>query len=437
MLYDLAKQNGLNVDFSNLGIVGVSHKSSSIALREIFSDPRRLYSQLKNIDAEHAVLSTCNRTELIFSSPKKSFQFVKEKLYDSFKGMLPLNLHSRAENFIYSLDNEIAIDHFFKVASGLDSMVLGEAEILGQVKRAYAEAVKSGTVKSDLHRLFQVAFRTAKQVRSTTGIGRGKVSVVSSATLAVKNVFGDLTDRKVLLIGAGETSTLVAQHLKQAGLAQFFISNRSESNAKPLLNLVNGVFVPLDRIQMILPLVDIVIAAVNSDSKMELLSVNDFQRVLKTEARKKYCVVDLSVPRVVEDEVDKISSVYLFNIDGLSSFAEKNKSYRESEAVRALNIISSQVYDYQSWQEKRIINLHIQQLLKHYDSIAEIEKQRLLKRLNGFNDKYGSSVAINNSFSGVSKKLFDPIVRGLKSGEITEVEFKSFLKCLGLYVKRD
>lgn len=434
MLYELAKNNGIKLDQLSLGIIGVNFRTSSIEDRELLSDPKVIYKAFEIPEVEHAVISTCNRTEIVYSSPVNLFSEVKSHILGSIRSLLPSFLPENFNHpdFVYDLQNEHATRHFFKLASGLDSMVLGEAEILGQLKKSYKEAVRIGTVKSNLHKLFQSAFKTAKEVRSTTGIGRGRVSVASTALLALKNVFGDLSSRRVLLIGAGETSLLMARHLKSSGVSEFFVANRSLETARNVLSETNGVFLPLDRIPMVLAGVDIVISAINSSANSYILKSQDFVSIKKSEGRKTFCIVDLSVPRVVDPLIGDLSSVYLFNVDGLSTLANQNKAFRQSEADRAIEIIDVQVQEYQRWQENRIQHILIQNLFSYFDVISTQERQRTLKTLSVVKEKDLVTDSLNKSYYSLSRKLFDPLLKGIRNGEISDEEIRVFLKCLGV-----
>ena len=427
---------------TQVGLVGISHKSAPIEIREKISKPDFLYEQFKSEiypDGEHAILATCNRTEVVFSAHRERFANVKAMFTRTFSDLILGGSSNHEElGMIYKLRNESAVNHFFKVASGLDSMVLGEVEILGQLKAAYRQAVEKGTVKSTLHHLFQSAFRAAKDVRSSTGVGYGKVSVASTAVRAAVNIFGDLKDRKVMVIGAGETASLISKHLQSAGVTQFFISNRSEVNARSLVRDLRGVFVPLDRLVMVLPSVDIVVSAVNLAGEPFLISKKDLNFLDKVDRRKVYCVVDLSVPRSIDPTISALSSLYYFNIDSLSQLTDRNKEARALEAVRALEIIEHNVGEFSRWQNNQVYHQLVGSIFRHFDAIAREEREKVIcnsKELAlGEANLVKLSQSIEKSYLATSKKIFGSFVRDFKDGVISEEEFLTTLKCLRVVI---
>lgn len=437
MLRELALKNGINPEPVSLGLIGVNHHTTSVSEREAFSNVHKLYDAFQELDAEHAVISTCNRTELVFGSSKSNFEKLQDTVFDRFSSFLPTNSR-KSDSLIYKYYNNDAVGHFFKVAAGLDSMVLGEAEILGQMKKAYKDAIGFGKVKFILHKLFQSAFHTAKEVRSNTGVGRGKISVASTAVSATKNIYGDLTQLKVLIIGAGETASLLSQHFRTSGVSQFFISNRTQSNAKNLVEELNGIFIPLDKIPMVLTNVDVVAVAINNPNAKEYLITKDqVKSLLKNNFRKTFCYLDLSVPQVIDPGITDLSSVYLFNLDSLGEVARQNQQIRESEAERAKIIIDNQVSEFNKWKDSRVRHKLIESLFSHFLTITSEENNRIAKQIISIknNQLIENEVVdtLEKSFDSVSRKLFDPLLRAFKEGEITDEEMKVFLKCLGVF----
>ncbi|MDD9874973.1 MAG: glutamyl-tRNA reductase, partial [Gammaproteobacteria bacterium] len=322
--------------------LGLNHETASVELREqaAFS-PEALQPALRDLTggggvSEAAILSTCNRTEIYCGS-------------DSGRDQRVLNWFRRHTGFsrdilagnLYALPNEQAVKHAFRVASGLDSMVLGEPQILGQMKHAFHTAATAGATGKVLNRLFQHTFSVAKQVRTHTAIGAHSVSVAYAGVSLARRVFTRLSEQTALLIGAGETIELVARHLAENGIANLIVANRSIDKAQTLARTVGCDAITLGQIPAHLARADIVVSS--TASTLPILGKGAVERALAARRHKPMFILDLAVPRDVEAEVSRLRDVYLYTVDDLKSVVERHRGLRRDAAVEAEAIIDLQV----------------------------------------------------------------------------------------------
>lgn len=319
--------------------LGINHTTASLDLREkVAFTPERLIEALREAVreagvAELAILSTCNRTEFYGHVPAQNG--------DALLAWLGRYHHlalSEISASIYQYENEEAVRHMMRVASGLDSMVLGEPQILGQMKTAYSQAAEAGTLGPELERLFQTTFAAAKQVRSETAIGANPVSVGFAAVMMAKQIFSDLRESEALLIGAGETIELVGKHLFEQGVKKITVANRTLSRGLELARQFNGRAIALEDIPDALVQADIVIAS--TASPLPLLGKGMVERALKKRRHKPIFMVDIAVPRDIEPEVGSLADVYLYTVDDLHSVIEENKRSRQEAAQAAEKIVT-------------------------------------------------------------------------------------------------
>jgi glutamyl-tRNA reductase len=323
----------------NLFCVGLSHHTANVEVRERFVGKMRETAGC----AEVLVLATCNRVEVYASSTSA---VPTELIADS---LLATGLTLREEDLatFYRHEGEHCVRHLFRVASGLDSMVIGETEILGQAKKAYAAARESGAAGPYLHRLFQRAFRVAKQVRTRTDITRGSVSVGSVAVDLAEKIFGDLSSRKVLILGAGEASARTARALVSRGARELLVSNRSEERARALAAEIGGRAIPFERWQESCCEVDILISSTSATEP--LLAPNVLAPILADRVDRPLFIIDISVPRNVAPEVNDLDGVYLYDMDSLQSIAEQSLATRRQQMEAGEEIIAQHVADFTGW----------------------------------------------------------------------------------------
>src|SRR6266705_1528155 len=325
----------------NLFCIGLSHHTADVATREQFTGSATTESIVRQTGcAEALLLTTCNRVEVYAVSDRRvSTDAIVRCLIRKANS----DPHQYAPPF-YRYEANKCAHHLFRVASGLDSMVVGESEILGQAKKAYESARESGAVGPYLHRLFQRAFRVAKQVRTHTEIARGAVSVGSVAVDLAQRIFGKLTDCKVLVLGAGETSERTARALVSRGVTDLRVSNRSIDRAEQLARLVGGQTVPFDDWPEQCREIDILITSTSSEAP--LLAPANLAPMLYNRIDRPLFIIDIAVPRDVDPRVNEMEGVYLYDIDSLQSVAEQSLALRRQQVAAAEAIIADHVTDF-------------------------------------------------------------------------------------------
>jgi glutamyl-tRNA reductase len=287
---------------------------------------------------EVVILSTCNRTEVYFSGhnePGKVLQWMADFHHIPFEEL---------ETYHYFHRETDAIEHMMRVASGLDSMILGEPQILGQIKSAFAMADEHGTVSSELHQAFRQVFAVAKKVRTETAIGENPVSVAYAAVSLSKKIFADLTSSSALLIGAGKTIELVARHLQEQGVKDIMVANRTLSRAQSLAEKIDGRALLLSELPDVLPKADIVISS--TASQLPILGKGAVETALKQRKHRPVFMLDIAVPRDIEPEVAELEDIYLYTVDDLREVIDEGRRSREQAAADAHRIISSGVDEY-------------------------------------------------------------------------------------------
>ena len=321
--------------------------------------------------SEAAILSTCNRTEFYCTSTTAN----KQILIDWVAQSKQIN----ADDFmpyLYCYTDSDLIRHMFRVACGLDSMILGEPQILGQMKTAYQTAYDAGTLGKRLGRLFQHTFTAAKKVRTDTAIGSSPVSVAFAAVQLAQQIFDKLSEQTALLIGAGETIELTARHLSQQGIGRIIIANRTYDKAHALALQFNGYAIDLTELPMHLAEADIVISS--TASQLPILGKGRVESALKKRKHKPMFMVDLAVPRDIEAEVEQLSDVYLYTIDDLQNTIDKNMNTRRLAAEQAEEIIDTQVDYFLAWLRAQGAQSTIQDYRKQAEQSRDAALQKAL-----------------------------------------------------------
>ena len=342
--------------------LGLNHRTAPVSVRErVAFAPDRVSNALQDLlnhggAYEAAILSTCNRTELYCGLKDQDGQRVVQWLGD-YHTLQTADL----QPYLYQHTEQRAVRHILRVAAGLDSLVLGEPQILGQVKAAYQTANSAGTLGSRLERLFQHTFAVAKQVRTDTRIGASPVSVAFAAVGLAKLIFADLPKRTALLIGAGDTIELVARHLHENGVGRLIVANRTLERAHALVAPFDGYAIALEEIPAHLGEADIVISSTASPGLM--LGLTPVRDCLKQRRRRPMLMVDLAVPRDIDPAVADFDDVYLYTVDDLKDIIRDNLRSRRAAADQAEEIIDSQVEHFMAW-------------LRTQDSVASIRALR-------------------------------------------------------------
>ena len=325
----------------NLFCVGLSHHTANVAKLEQFAGSASAESIMREADCTEALLlTTCNRVEVYAVSQRR---VSTDEIARCLIRKIDTDPHDYAPPF-YRYEAEKCVLHLFRVASALDSMVVGESEILGQAKKAYESARKSGAAGPFLHRLFQRAFRVAKQVRTHTDIARGAVSVGSVAVELAQRIFGKLSDCRVLVLGAGETSERTVRALISRGVRDLRVSNRSMDRARELAHAVGGRAVPFDDWPAQCREIDILIAS--TSSKTPLLTRDKLAPMLRERVDRSLFIIDIAVPRDVDPTVNEMEGVYLYDIDSIRSVAEQSLALRREQVAVAEAIIAEHVTDF-------------------------------------------------------------------------------------------
>lgn len=366
----------------NFFLLGTSFRKLAVDERELFAlidqEESQLIRNLKDSSAadEIAMISTCNRFEVLTVYPADdSFnpEVSKRKILGFLQTKLGKNLN---EDDFYFYNNRQAIEHLFNVASSLDSMVLGEGQILGQVKQSYQRAVEHGCTGKFLHHLFQFAFHVAKKVRSSTSLGEKGVSISYVAVKLAEQIFGDLKGRSVLVIGSGQMAELAALHFKTHGAEEIIVANRTLDRAFELAAKINASAISLTDISHHLPRVDIVISSI-TQTDHELIEVETVKNLKRD---KSLFLLDLGVPRNFSSGLGELDDVYLYNIDDLAGIAEQNKKIREEAAKEARVLIDYGMVQFEKWLHKVSIEPKILDMRTQVQKVCRQELQSLFNQ---------------------------------------------------------
>jgi glutamyl-tRNA reductase len=351
--------------------LGVSHKTAPVAVRErlAFSDneARRFLEELVREDAQEAVvISTCNRTELyvVASDPVQAEAAVLTSLARR-AGIRPTEL----AEVMYFPRNCDAARQLYRVASGLESMIVGEAEVQGQVRRAYEAALASDTTGPLTNRLFSAALQTGRRVRSETKIGEGRTSVSTVAVDLAKDVVGHLAEREVLIIGAGETSELTAQALATEGVATIFVANRHADRARSLAERFGGTVLSLDHLPRQLETADIVVASTSSPHP--IVTADALSEVIRARAGRPLAFIDLAVPRDIDPECAELPGVSVYDMDDLQAVVARNLEVRAEEALRAEQVVEDEIQRFAKWLGQLDVVPTIAALRRRGDEIVD------------------------------------------------------------------
>ena len=406
--------------------LGLNHETAPISVRErtaVTND--RLGDALRNLTTassveEATILSTCNRTE-IYCHQKSDAQDLIVRWLCDFHGLERTDISP----YLYHYPDAQAVRHAFRVAAGLDSMVLGEPQILGQMKEAFAIAHREGVTGKILNRLFQQTFSVAKRVRTDTAIGTSAVSVAYAAVSLAKQIFRELNEQTVLMIGAGETIELTARHLKDAGIQHLIVANRTLERARNLAKLYHAEAILLDELPARLSEGDIVISS--TASTLPILGKGALESALKKRRHRPMFMVDLAVPRDIEPEVAELDDVFLYTVDDLRGVIEENLQTRKEAAEEAEQIIDVHTQEFMGWLSSLNAVPTIKALRSSMDRLVEIEVERAHKKLKSGEEP---SVVIRQLANNLNKKFtHDPteqLTRNDQDGTLNEAVRRLF-----------
>ncbi|HPX55820.1 MAG TPA: glutamyl-tRNA reductase [Syntrophales bacterium] len=399
-------------------LLGLNHKTAPLEIREKLScaapegtSPLREIMRIDGI-REAFYLSTCNRTEVFFRVDD-----APEEALDRLKTLIRKRGNFRPEEMdrhFYLYFDEQAIRHLFRVASSLDSMVMGEPQILGQVKESYREAVDNDATGILLNKILHHTFRVAKRVRTETGIASHAVSVSYTAVELAKKIFGNLAGKTVLLVGAGEMSELAARHLMQNGAGRILVANRTFERSLQLADLFKGEAIRFDDVEQRLREADIVISSTGAPGY--IISKDRVAAALHRRKNRLLFLIDIAVPRDIDPEAARLDNVYLYNVDDLQDIVDENRNIRRKEAEKAEAIVEEEVGRYREWYNTLEVVPTIVSLKEKTAGIIRGELERSSSWLQDLREDERNHVEILLS-SVVNKILHDPIV-GLKEKTI-------------------
>lgn len=374
----------------NLHNIGINHKSAPVEIREKLafnasSIPIALSSLTQSFPSTEAViLSTCNRVEIYGASSNDGLS--KESLIDFFSAFHGIPKEKFTDH-VYHHQNMDVVRHLFYVTSSLDSMVVGESQILSQVKEAYMTAASLEATGNILNQLFQRALNVAKETHTRTKISKGKVSVSSVAVEFAVKIFKDFSDKTVFIIGAGEMCELVLKHLVERGTKTVMVANRSYDRAKALADEYEGEAINYDTLKDNLYQADIIISS--TAASHYVIHTDQIKQAIKARRGNPMLLIDIAVPRDINPEISKIDNVYLYNIDDMQTVVSKNMDDRENEFEKCQDIIDKEVKRFMAWSEELKIGPAIAQLRNHFHGIGEQELERLKPKLGNIaNDEW-------------------------------------------------
>jgi len=363
-----------------LTVLGINHHTAPVEVRgQVAFPPESLAQALSELTAlagigEAAILSTCNRTEIYLNQESPADGPVRDWLC-RFHQLAPDSLQPHC----YTYKESDAVRHILRVAAGLDSLVLGEPQILGQMKDSYQSALENGSIDTLMNRLFQHTFSVAKQIRTDTAIGASPVSVAFAAVSLARQIFGQFENQTALLIGAGETIELTARHLHDQGTGKLVIANRTVARAHDLAAKFDGYGIGLDEIPAHLAEADIVISATGSSSPILTRAV--VEKALHSRKHRPVLMVDIAVPADIEASIAELDDIYLYSVDDLKQVIEENQRSRQEAALQAEEIVDVQVERFMAWIRSLDAIPTVRAYREHAEALAQAERDKALNQL--------------------------------------------------------
>jgi glutamyl-tRNA reductase len=397
----------------NLVLVGVNHKMTPVEIRERLAFSRgELEASLERLVShpeviENIILSTCNRVEIYarVRDTSKGVALLKDFICDYHN--IPAG---DLDNYFYSFQGEQAVEHLFRVSSSLDSMVLGEAQILGQVKEAYSTARSLRSTGMVLNQLFEKAFNVAKKVREETGIAERGVSISSAAVELARKIFEDLENRSVMLVGTGEMAELAAKNLISYGVKTVYVCSRTYERAETLAKTLNGCALDFDMFKEEMHKADIVITS--TASPKFIIKKDMVEHAIHQRKNKPIFFIDIAVPRDIEPEVNDLENVYLYDIDDLQSVVSANVKEREKEAETAMELIQKEVTKFNNWVVSLDAVPTIVEIRNRAESIRKNELEKALSKMEPLSDQDKNT--LNLMTQSVINKIFHKPTINLK-----------------------
>ncbi|AWY01915.1 glutamyl-tRNA reductase [Marinomonas primoryensis] len=416
--------------------VGVNHKTAPVSIRErVAFAPEKMIDALSSLISEKkaneaVIVSTCNRTELYCSV--EDFSMVDDVI--AWLGQYHGIALSELKQYCYTYSNDDSVRHIMRVASGLDSLILGEPQILGQVKSAYAVSQEGSCIGPELDSLFQRAFSVAKRVRTDTAIGENPVSIAFAAVSLAQRIFADIRNSTALLIGAGQTIELVARHLKENGIKRIIVANRTLARAEALANELNAEAIMLGEIGDYLSQADIVISS--TASQLPIIGKGMVERATSQRRHSPMLLIDIAVPRDIEPEVEEVNDAYLYTVDDLHSVIEENVRARQDAAKAAEEMIEEGVSSYRRVVESRKVSDLIVTFRKSAELIKNAELEKALK---GLERGQSPEQVLNKLAHGLMNKLIHSPTRYLRDAgaDADQNALTIASNVLGIYEEKD
>jgi glutamyl-tRNA reductase len=418
----------------NIFLIGLNHRTAPVEVREQLAFTREgaatalMLFRNQFPTSEAAIISTCNRVELLIAAEGNSPSRQEILSFVAQSRDLPVNAF---KNYLYQLSGEQACRHLFRVASGLDSMVLGESQILGQVKQAYAIASEQGTTGRVLNRLFHLAFETAKRIRTETQLGEGKVSIPAVAVDVARRIFEDFSSKQTFVIGAGEMARLVCEYLRDTDGRRFIITTRTATNARALAEACQGEAVPYDQLDEQLVSADIVITA--TACPQPILTADRVREAQKRRGGRLLYIIDLAVPRNVEPAVASLPRVFVYDIDSLGRIAGENEQRRAAELISCEQILDEEVVAFESWLERSCLSPLIERMYDDARELSEFELQRLFHKCPDLT--HAQRQAVTQLVNRVVGKFMHPCVSSLRNRSATSERLASELHAAAVKVR--
>ena len=362
-------------------LIGLNHRTAPVEVREQLAFSRdgvaTALMLLRNQfpGAEASILSTCNRVEILIATENDRPTAQDLISFIAQARDLPAN---EFKNYLYQFSDEQAIRHLFRVAGGLDSMVLGESQIVSQLKQAYAQAMEQGTTGRVLNRLFHHAFEVGKRVRTDTDIAEGKLSVPSVAVDVARRIFADFSNKQTLVVGAGEMAQLVCQYLRDAECRKFTVTTRTLNNARALAEACDGQYVPFEKLDEQLAQADIVVTA--TACPMPILTLERVREIQKLRRGRHLFILDLAVPRNVAPEVATLEQVYVYDIDAIGRIVDENREHRGGQLAICERILDEEVAAFEQWLGQTKVNPVIAQMYMDATKVRDAEVRRMFNR---------------------------------------------------------
>ena len=389
-------------------LLGLNHKTAPIELRELLSfSKEEAVAVIEGLQKcpdinEIMLISTCNRVEVLLTTSNTINAVDSVKTYISEFKKIPISKFAEA---LYMHDGEEAVRHIFRVASSLDSMMVGEPQILGQIKDAYLTTILKKTSGVILNRLLHKTFFVAKRVRSETGIGDHAVSISYAAIELARKIFGDLEGKKVLLVGAGEMAELAVEHLIRNKVGEIFVANRTFERGVELSNRFKGKAIRIEEIPDCLKVVDIIISSTGSPN---FVIVRDqVKGVMRSRRNRPIFFIDIAVPRDIDPDINRLNNAYVYDIDDLKGVIEENIKDRNKESIKGERIVDEAVISFKQWFEGLSAVPTIVALRDKMDTIARTEVDKTLHSLNHLSDNDCQAIhRMTNSL--INKILHDP-----------------------------